>query len=173
MGWCLTPFLRWFLLSQLLGLCAWRLLLHSASWFPPLGGSECPGRAQETQILALPLSNFLQWLWASVPLFVASLYPVPLLMGSPVLAIGRCQLGHPAQSLRFCPLVFDPWNPGPAHLGMVPDNWDRSLDRAHWDSQSHIHWRISGPPPPDPASLKFSLLHSPSYAHLPCWDDFP
>lgn len=86
------------------------LLLHPASWFPPLGGSEYPGRAQEIWVLALPLSAFPQWLWASVPLFVASLYPVPLLMGSPVLAIGRCHLGDPAQSLGFCPLVFDPWN---------------------------------------------------------------
>lgn len=32
------------------------LLLHSSSWFPPLGGS---GRTQEALVLALPLSAFL------------------------------------------------------------------------------------------------------------------
>ena len=32
-----------------------------------LGGSGCPGRAQETWVLPLPLSAFPQWLWASVP----------------------------------------------------------------------------------------------------------
>lgn len=111
-------YLRWFLLSQLLGLCAqssYPVLPPTFLSWEVVGAQEGLRKFWFWHCLCV-LSS---WLVAPVSPFVAPLCSVPLLMGS--LAIRKCQLGS-AQSLGLCPPVLDPWNPDPARSGMVPDN---------------------------------------------------
>lgn len=76
-------------LSVLVSVCP-KLLPNPSSWFPLL---RVPGRTQETWILTLPLDAFLSAVALQFPSFVALLSPGPLLMGPPVIAMRKCQLG--------------------------------------------------------------------------------